>query len=206
MWEFIEFAVLVIIISASGVMMPGPLFVANVLSGTHGGTKTGIKMAVGHTIVEFPLVILLGIGVFSLEIFPEFRTIISILGAITLFIFGTLQFKSIFEKRGFSKSRLDRSPIITGILLSVFNPFFIIWWLTIGFKLISDAVLVWTFAGILIVFVLHIWMDFAWLGTVSFLASKSFRILSNRNYKIIMAGLSMMSIYFGITFLTGISH
>lgn len=163
-------------------------------------------MAVGHTIVEFPLVILLGIGVFSLEIFPEFRTIISILGAITLFIFGTLQFKSIFEKKGFSKSRLDKSPTITGILLSVFNPFFIIWWLTIGFKLISDAVLVWTFAGILIVFVLHIWMDFAWLGTVSFLASKSFRILSNRNYKIIMAGLSMMSIYFGITFLTGISH
>jgi len=206
MWEFIEFAVLVIIISASGVMMPGPLFVTNVSSGTHGGTKTGIKMAVGHTIVEFPLVILLGIGVFSLEIFPEFRTIISILGAITLFIFGTLQFKSIFEKKGFSKSRLDKSPTITGILLSVFNPFFIIWWLTIGFKLISDAVLVWTFAGILIVFVLHIWMDFAWLGTVSFLASKSFRILSNRNYKIIMAGLSMMSIYFGITFLTGISH
>ena len=206
MWEFIEFAVLVIIISASGVMMPGPLFVANVSSGLHGGTKTGIKMAVGHTIVEFPLVILLGIGVFSLEIFPEFRTIISILGAITLFIFGTLQFKSIFEKKGFSKSRLDKSPTITGILLSVFNPFFIIWWLTIGFKLISDAVLVWTFAGILIVFVLHIWMDFAWLGTVSFLASKSFRILSNRNYKIIMAGLSMMSIYFGITFLTGISH
>jgi len=88
----------------------------------------------------------------------------------------------------------------------VFNPFFIIWWLTIGFKLISDAVLVWTFAGILIVFVLYIWMDFAWLGTVSFLASKSFRILSNRNYKIIMAVLSMMLIYFGITFLTGILH
>lgn len=36
MWEFIEFAVLVIIISASGVMMPGPLFVTNVSSGTHG--------------------------------------------------------------------------------------------------------------------------------------------------------------------------
>jgi len=71
MWEFIEFAVLVIIISASGVMMPSPLFVANVSSGIHGGTKTGIKMVVGHTIVEFPLVILLGIGVFSLEYFQN---------------------------------------------------------------------------------------------------------------------------------------
>ena len=204
MVEFIEFAILVIIISASGVMMPGPLFVANISSGLHGGTRTGIKMAVGHTVVEFPLVILLGIGAFSLEVFPEFRTMISILGAITLFIFGALQFKSIFEKKEFPKSKISRDPVFTGILLSAFNPFFIIWWITVGLKLISDAVLIWAFAGILIVFALHIWMDFAWLGTVSFLASKSFKILSNKNYKIMMTGLSVMLIYFGIKFLTEI--
>ena len=76
MIEFLEFSVLVIIISASGVMAPGPLFAANLVYGLKQGTKSGIKMAVGHTIVEFPLVILLGIGVFSLESFPEFITII----------------------------------------------------------------------------------------------------------------------------------
>jgi len=54
------------------------------------------------------------------------------------------------------------------------------------------------------VFGLHIWMDFAWLGTVSFLASKSLKILSNKNYKILMTGLSLMLIYFGITFLVDI--
>jgi threonine/homoserine/homoserine lactone efflux protein len=64
--------------------------------------------------------------------------------------------------------------------------------------------LVWAFAGILIVFVLHIWMDFAWLGIVAFLASKSVKIISNRNYKIIISGLSLILIYFGITFLTDI--
>ena len=88
--------------------------------------------------------------------------------------------------------------------MSALNPFFIIWWLTIGFKLISDAMLMWAFAGIFILFALHIWMDFAWLGAVSFLASKSTKILSNRNYKVIMIGLSAMLIYFGITFLTDI--
>ena len=94
-----------------------------------------------------------------------------------------------------------QGPLITGILLSALNPFFIIWWLTIGFKLISDAMMIWAFAGILIVFVLHIWMDFAWLGVVSFLASKSKKIISNNIYKILMGGLSIMLIYFGITFL-----
>ena len=205
MVQILEFAVLVIVISASGVMAPGPLFAATVSYGLREGTRAGFKMAVGHTIVEFPLVILLGIGVFSLESFPEFRTIISIFGAITLFAFAAIQIKTTFRGKNIVTSNPKHGPLIAGILLSALNPFFIIWWLAIGFKLISDAMLMWALAGILIVFVLHIWMDFVWLGIVSFLASKSSRILSNRNYKILMIGLSIMLIYFGITFLVDIS-
>ena len=201
MIQFFEFAILVIIVSVSGVMAPGPLFAANVSYGLKGGWKTGIKMAIGHTIVELPLVILLGIGVFSLEIFPEFRTIISILGAITLFVFATIQIKTVLRKEKIKTSNPKQGPLIAGILLSALNPFFIIWWLAIGFKLISDAMILWSFGGILIMFVLHIWMDFVWLGAVSFFASKSSGILSNRNYKVLMLGISGMLVYFGITFL-----
>lgn len=206
MEQFLEFAVLVIAISASGVMAPGPLFAANISYGLREGTRSGIKMAIGHSIVEFPLIILLGVGVFSLEIFPEFRKIISILGAITLFVFAIFQIKTVFSRKEISEVRHKQGPLITGILLSALNPFFIIWWVTIGFKLISDAMLIWAFAGILILFALHIWMDFTWLGIVSFLASKSSKILSNKNYKILMVCLSFMLIYFGITFLTDIRY
>ncbi len=201
MVQILEFAIIVIAISVSGVMAPGPLFAANVSYGLRDGTRSGVKMAIGHTIVEFPLVILLGIGVFSLQVFPEFRTWISIFGAIALFAFAILQIKSILQKKDIT-TKPKQGPLITGIVLSALNPFFIIWWLTIGFKLISDAMMVWAFSGILIVFFLHIWMDFVWLGGVSFLASKSSQILSNRNYKILMTGLSLTLVYFGITFLT----
>ena len=204
MTQIFEFAIIVIVISASGVMAPGPLFAANVSYGLRDGTKSGIKMAAGHTIVEFPLVILLGIGVFSLESFPEFRTIISIVGAITLFIFAFVQIKNVLQKNKDISSIPKHSPLITGIILSALNPFFIIWWLTIGLKLISDAMLIWAFTGILIVFVMHIWMDFVWLGGISFLASKSSQIISNRNYKALMIVLSLMLVYFGITFLVDI--
>ena len=204
MVEILEFAVLVIVISASGVMAPGPLFAATVSYGLKKGTRAGFKIAIGHTIVELPLVILLGIGVFSLEIFPEFRTIISIFGAITLFVFATIQIRTIFGKKELGLSNPKQGPLITGIVFTALNPFFIIWWLAIGFKLISDAMLIWSFAGILIVFALHIWMDFAWLGTVSVLASKSSKFLSNKNYKILMMGLSLMLVYFGIMFLVDI--
>ena len=204
MTEIIEFAIIVIVISASGVMAPGPLFAANISYGLREGAKSGIKMAIGHTIVEFPLVILLGIGVFSLETFPEFRMTISIVGAITLFVFALVQIKTVLQNNKNITSIPKHSPLVTGIVLSALNPFFIIWWLTIGFKLISDAMWIWAFSGIVIVFFLHIWMDFVWLGGISFLASKSSKILSNRNYKFIMIGLSLLLVYFGITFLVDI--
>lgn len=198
--EIFEFAIIVITISASGVMAPGPLFAANITYGLRGGIKAGVKLAIGHSIIEFPLVVLLGIGAFSLEAFPEFRTLISIFGAITLFVFATLQIKTTLQKKDIT-SNPKYGPIITGITFSALNPFFIIWWLTIGFKLISDAMLIWAFSGILVVFFLHIWMDFVWLGGISYLTSKSSHIISNKNYKILMIGLSLALVYFGITFL-----
>ena len=47
----------------------------------------------------------------------------------------------------------------------------------------------------------EIWMDFVWLGITGCLASKSRKIISNRNYKIMILGLSSTLVYFGITFL-----
>ena len=204
MIQILEFAVLVIAVSASGVMAPGPLFAANISYGLRDGVKSGIKMAIGHTIVEFPLIILLGIGVFSLEIFPEFRILVSIFGAVTLFAFAAMQIRTILQGKKDNISKPKQGPLFTGIVLSALNPFFILWWLTIGFKLILDAMLMWAFAGILIVFVMHIWMDFVWLGGISYVASKSSQIISNRNYKALMLVLSLMLVYFGITFLADI--
>lgn len=199
--QIVEFAVIVIVISASGVMAPGPLFSANLVHGMKEGARGGIKIAIGHTMVELPLIIFLGIGVLSFEIFPEFRTIISILGAITLFIFAGIQIKNTVHTVKIENRYQKHSAIISGITLSALNPFFIMWWLTIGFKLISDAMIIWAFSGIAILFALHIWMDFAWLGGIAFFAKKSSKIISNKNYKIITIVLSGSLVYFGITFL-----
>ena len=199
MVQFVEFAVSVIIISLSGVMSPGPLFAANVAYGLREGTKAGLKMAYGHTVVELHLVILLGIGVFSLKMIPQFREVISLLGAISLFVFAGMQIRSIVKKPNTVFER-KHGPFLAGIMLSALNPFFLIWWFTIGFKLISDALIIASFAGIGIMFVFHIWMDYAWLCTVSFLSSRGKKILSNKNYTMFMIGISGILIYFGIVF------
>ena len=200
MTSILEFAATVIIISVSGVMSPGPLFAANVAYGIRSGWKSGIKMAYGHTLVELPLAILLGVGAISLGILPHFREYISVLGAISLFAFAGLQIRTTF-KDSFSQSSPKYGPFVMGILLSALNPFFLIWWFTIGFKLISDALVLYSFIGIGIMFGFHIWMDYAWLGTVGFLSKRGKNILSAKNYKIFMITLSGILIYFGANFL-----
>tara|TARA_B100000029_G_scaffold121094_2_gene114505 strand:- start:4274 stop:4888 length:615 start_codon:yes stop_codon:yes gene_type:complete len=201
MQEIFEFAVMVIAISASGVMSPGPLFSANIIYGIKEGKTSGLKIAVGHTVVELPLIVLLGLGIFSLDIFPEFRGLIAIVGAFGLFGFAGLQIKYVLQKNFKRDTKSTRGPILTGIFLSALNPFFIIWWLTVGFKLISESLELWGLFGIIVLFLFHIWMDYVWLYIVAFLASKSRNILSNRNYKILIVSLAIVLVYFGIEFL-----
>ena len=196
-----SFAIMVIAISASGVMSPGPLFAANIVYGLKEGKVAGLKMAVGHTVVELPLIILLGIGMISLETFPEYFTLITVFGAIGLFGFAGLQIKSIFGKNFSEQRRSTKNSFLAGVILSVLNPFFLIWWFTIGIVLITESIAIWGILGILILFIFHIWMDYVWLFAIAGFASKAKNILSNRNYKVLIIGLSVLLIYFGIDFL-----
>jgi len=201
MQELFGFLGLVIVISASGVMSPGPLFAANVMYGLREGKISGIKMAMGHTIVEFPLILLLGAGFFSIESIPEIRTAITILGAVGLFAFAILQIRSVTKQKFNLETRSGQGPFVAGILLSALNPFFIIWWLTIGLVLISESIQNFGIMGIVILFLFHIWMDYAWLFTIAAFSSKAKNYLSKRNFKMIIIGLSIVLIYFGIDFL-----
>ena len=197
----LPFAVMVIAISASGVMSPGPLFTANIVYGLKEGKIAGLKIAMGHTVVEFPLIVFLGLGTISLETFPEYRILITVIGAIGLFVFAGLQIKSIFGKDFRNETNSNKNSFLAGILLSALNPFFIIWWLTIGIILITESIALWGFSGILILFIFHIWMDYVWLFAVAGFASKAKSVLSNNNYKILIVGLSILLVYFGIQFL-----
>ena len=201
MQELFGFLGLVIIISASGVMSPGPLFAAYVMYGLREGKISGLKMAVGHTVVEFPLILFLGIGFFSIESMPEIRTMITVLGAIGLFGFAIIQIRAVTKKEFNVETRSKHGPLVAGVFLSALNPFFIIWWLTIGLVLISKSIESFGLIGIMILFLFHIWMDYAWLFTIAVFSSKAKNYLSKRNFKIIIVGLSLILIYFGIDFL-----
>jgi threonine/homoserine/homoserine lactone efflux protein len=204
----LDFGVEVIAISASGVLAPGPLFFANMLYGTRQGTHAGLKMAYGHTIVEFPLIALLAAGLFTSAAATQYAGTIGVIGGIGILGFAGLQIASVARKKDVQHAPAmssSKSPFIAGIALSALNPFFLVWWFTVGLKLVADSATFGLAAGIIILFGLHIWMDYAWLAGTAYLASKGSSVVKSKYYPLLLLGLAAVLLYYGVYFtLTGI--
>jgi len=199
--SFLEFGLTVILVSTSGVLSPGPLFFANLIYGSKYGYKAGLKCSYGHTIVELPLILLLAFGVLSLEVFPSFKPAISIIGGITLVAFAFMQVLAAVRKKNQAAIQTHHSPLLMGIIFSALNPFFIIWWLTIGMKMITDALLLASMFGLAFMFLTHIWMDYAWLTSIAHLAKKGIKIIGSKYYSILLIALSGALMYLGVNFI-----
>ncbi|RMF31195.1 MAG: lysine transporter LysE [Candidatus Nitrosothermus koennekii] len=195
--EMLEFAVTVMLVSSSGVLSPGPLLLSNIIHAKSFGYKAGLMISYGHTIVELPLVLLLAVSSLTLELFNEYNTVISVIGGIALLFFAISNMLNKIDKKP-----MIHKPIISGIVFSAFNPFFIAWWLTIGMKLINDSLLLTSsILGVFLMFIMHIWMDYAWLSLTAYITNKGISMLDNKYYKYILFGLNFIMIYFGINFL-----
>ena len=87
----VEMGLQIILVSVSGVFSPGPLLFANLALSKYGGFWSGIKIAVGHTIIELPVIILLSLPFVVLSpINLNFSTtkIITFIAGAFLIVFG----------------------------------------------------------------------------------------------------------------------
>jgi len=200
--ELLDFGVQVIAISASGVLAPGPLFFANMLYGTRHGARAGLKVAYGHTVVELPLVVLLAAGLFTSAAAVQYAGAIGLVGGVAILGFAGLQIANVVRKKGAAAPAMagNKSPFMAGIALSALNPFFLLWWFTVGLKLIADSATFGLAAGIVILFAVHIWMDYAWLAGTAHLASKGSSVLRSKYYPLLLVGIAAVLAYYGISF------
>lgn len=101
--NILEFAGEVILLSASGVLSPGPLFFTNLIYGSRQGAHAGIKIAYGHTIVELPLITILALGLSkfsSLDLTSNGNLkIIGLLGGVSIALFSLMQIHSVIKRK-----------------------------------------------------------------------------------------------------------
>jgi len=94
-----------------------------------------------------------------------------------------------------------RNLFLMGLALTGLNPYFIVWWLTVGATLIVMSIEFAGLAGVVFMYICHVWVDYAWLILVAGLAKKGAKILRFRLYRVLMAVFGAVLIYFGLTFL-----
>jgi threonine/homoserine/homoserine lactone efflux protein len=202
--DITTFILSVIIVTASGALAPGPMFFANITQGIKYGARSGLAFSVAHSIIEFAIVILLAIGVFSIAHEASIKLIIGLAGGLALIAFGIFQIHETVNPKLLSERKMGKlgNPLILGAIFTGLNPYFILWWLTAGVKLISDAwMLGLSWLGIGIMYLAHVWMDYVWLVATAYLAKKGTTVIGSKGYRIALIGFGLLVICFGFYFL-----
>jgi len=130
----ITFLIEAVLVSLSGVLAPGPITSICVGYGSE-HPRAGVWVAVGHGLVEFPVMIGVFFGVGAVMDLPWVRTAIALLGGIFLLYMGIGMLRNIRQEQ-VTGNLSSRSPLAAGALLSLGNPYFLIWWATVGAGLI----------------------------------------------------------------------
>ena len=202
--EILGFIATVILITASGALAPGPLFFATISNGTKSGARSGLMFSMAHTVVEFSLIMLLAVGLLTVASETIVKLFIGIAGGIALIAFGLFQIYNSFKDRSLRQKQpmsSSRHLFIVGIILTGLNPYFILWWFTAGARLIILALEFAALAGVIFMFICHVWMDYVWLTSVAHFAKKGTNALGLKWYRSLMAIFGAVLIYFGLTFI-----
>jgi len=199
MYDIFQTFLLGLVIGLTGALAPGPTLVATINASISGDWKIGPKVTVGHMIAESVifLLIVLGLAAFALP----YTTTIAAIGGVALIVFGVL---TIAGSRGASMNGpvtgTASNPYLAGLVTSAANPYFWIWWLTIG----SAMVIAGLAGGIVLaaVFMVGHWCaDLGWLTLVSTGVSRGRTILSDTSYRRIMGVCGVFLILFGAYYL-----
>jgi len=198
--EFYLFLASVVFISLSGVMMPGPLFAVTIEKAAKHKTA-GLLIAVGHGIVEFPLMFLIYYGLTQFvtsDGLQAVQIIVGLIGGLLMMYMGVRTFrnrKKIREKYESSK----RDSLIAGIWTTAANAGFILWWMTIGTALIiiakSFGLLEFSVFG-----VVHWLCDFLWYTLIAFVIFKSRRFWTEKIHQAIFIFCFAVLVGFGSWF------
>jgi threonine/homoserine/homoserine lactone efflux protein len=195
-----------LLIGYSGAVMPGPMFTYTVEKSMRHGSKTGLLISAGHSLLELILVVLIFMGAGKYLTTDTARSVISILGGVVLGYLGIGMIRDVYLNKiavgaESGKPGKQGNMLLSGAVLSAVNPYFIIWWMVVGLALISSAYDSFGIAGVAVFYLGHILSDISWFTFVSILVSKTRHLINLKIYKAVIITLAICLIGFCISFL-----
>ncbi|MDD4801560.1 MAG: LysE family transporter [Syntrophomonas sp.] len=192
-------------IAFSGAMMPGPLLTYTIRQSLSTGPWSGFIIITGHALLEIILIALILAGFDVILQSSPAQISIGIIGGLLLvymgydMFYGSLRNKIKIEMDNNSQPN-PRNMVLSGFIVSAANPYFLLWWAIIGLGFLIQAYKSFAVAGIIIFFLGHISADFIWYGLISVIVGTTRRFIKEKLYRIIIAGLGALLVFFGGSF------
>ncbi|NPV73508.1 MAG: LysE family transporter [Pelotomaculum sp.] len=217
------------VVGFSGAMMPGPLLTVTVGESARRGFVAGPLLVLGHGILELALILALAGGLSSFFKKTGVSHTVAVLGGAFLIYMGYGMARDAFYKRvslaaagpageacgnpggaGVEKEALKGAggvrlhPVLAGVLTSVSNPYWTLWWATVGLGYITLSLRS-GFAGLASFFTGHILADLVWYSLIAAAVAGGRKFLKEGVYRgvlvvcgVFLIGLGGYFLYFGL--------
>jgi len=202
--ELLAFGFTAFLVGFSGAIVPGPMLTVSITESFKKGYKAGTSVVFGHVAAETGMVVLLALGLSQiLGLKAPFIAICVVGGAFLVFMGinliksgqGRASIEATPEKRA-----LAYGPVYGGIITSLSNPFFFLWWFTVGAAFVFEGLRLAGLVGLAAFLIGHWASDFSWYGFVSICTDRGAAIAGDRAYRIVLISCGVFLSILGLGF------
>ena len=195
MTELTSFIVSSLVVGLSATIPPGTIFAMTVAESAENGSKAEYMVILGHALVEMLVVVMLylGLGIFLSS--GLVKVVVGLFGGVVLLWTGGNLLKDVYQRKvkysmeepGMVDSWYGVSdPVFRGVIASVANPYFLLWWATVGgsFILKGSSFLGWLAP---LVFLLSHWVfDIPWFAFTSYTVDRGRVFLGGKGFMVLL--------------------
>ncbi|HBA82504.1 MAG TPA: lysine transporter LysE [Verrucomicrobia bacterium] len=193
------------VVGLSGAMMPGPVLTATIGETLKRGFRAGPLIVLGHAVLEMAVLLMVVLGLGAWITLAPVKGSLGLAGGLLLAVMG-LQMawtakRAVAEMTGAAHVTVSsvRGPVLTGVLTSVSNPYWWVWWATTGLYYAALALSA-GWAGLISFYLGHIFSDLAWYSLVAAAIHSGRRICPPLVYRILITACGLMLILLGAYF------
>jgi len=187
------------VVGLSGAMAPGPVLTVTISETLKRGFLAGPLIVLGHAMLEIVLLALVGAGLGPFFRHPTVSTLFLSAGGFVLLWMGG---RMISSSKRVTEAAMNATgkdspmgPVAAGIVLSITNPYWIIWWVTVGMGFVTQS-LQFGIIGLFSFYLGHILSDLAWYSLVSLSVSAGRRLFPPTVYRVVfvLCGIALLGL------------
>ena len=193
------------VVGFSGAMMPGPVSAVTLAQSMRRGFWAGPLITAGHALMEALLVVALSLGLGGPLRQPGIMAAMGCVGGLVLLWMGCGLILRGWREGEKQTQDLDRElllplggglgPVPAGMVASVVNPYWFLWWATVGASYIFLS-LEWGVVGLGAFYSGHILSDLSWNSLLALAGTTGQRLLQGRLYRalFLVCGLFLLGL------------